>query len=227
MKNAITRNMADPILAVAPVIPTDTLRYQGAVPKTPPVEDLINEALAGTVRKSRPSRINLDQQEIVIASRFVTSLLKPTVDVYAFYGASGLSGQQNPLCPTALAVARLRDNSSTAVTEALSTIFRTAPARIKAVGVNINVPLRNRQVKPTRFGRGWNTGSRQMSLQQTGEHHPAASAAGPVYLAAELRRPTGSNGRPRLCPAEPRCRTEEVFAWEPPPLPWYCRPPAR
>ena len=34
MKNAITRNMADPMLAVAPVIPTDTLstteQYAGA-----------------------------------------------------------------------------------------------------------------------------------------------------------------------------------------------------
>ena len=32
MKNAITRNMADPMLAVAPVIPTDTLNTTRGVP---------------------------------------------------------------------------------------------------------------------------------------------------------------------------------------------------
>ena len=48
MKNAITRNMADPILAVAPVIPTDTLNTSQHY-EVGPVEELIAAAL-----KQRP-----------------------------------------------------------------------------------------------------------------------------------------------------------------------------
>ena len=94
MKNAITRNMADPILAVAPVIPTDTLniseQYQVA-----PVEDLINEAL-----QQRPeiatARLTLTNNEI--SRKSIRNQLLPTVDLYAFYGASALAGPQNPYC---------------------------------------------------------------------------------------------------------------------------------
>ena len=94
MKNAITRNMADPMLAVAPVIPTDTLniteQYQVA-----PVEDLINEAL-----QQRPeiatARLTLTNNEI--SRKSIRNQLLPTVDLYAFYGASALAGPQNPFC---------------------------------------------------------------------------------------------------------------------------------
>ena len=60
------------------------------------MEDLINQAL-----QARPeiiqSRINLTNKKIGIQA--INSLLKPQLDVYAFYGAAGLSGQQNALCP--------------------------------------------------------------------------------------------------------------------------------
>ena len=95
MKNAITRNMADPILAVAPVIPTDTLQINEPF-EIQPVEDLINRAL-----QARPeiiqSRINLTNKKIGV--QVDQEPLMPALDVYAFYGAAGLSGQQNPLCP--------------------------------------------------------------------------------------------------------------------------------
>ena len=62
MKNAITKNMGDPILAIAPVIPTDTLQINEPQ-ESRPVEDLIQEAL-----QARPeiatARINLANNEI-------------------------------------------------------------------------------------------------------------------------------------------------------------------
>ncbi len=62
MKNAITKNMGDPILAVSPVIPTDTLKSNEQY-EVRPVEDLIQEAL-----QARPeiatARINLTNLEI-------------------------------------------------------------------------------------------------------------------------------------------------------------------
>ena len=141
MKNAVTRNVADPILAVAPVIPTDTLQINAPF-EIRPVEDLINQAL-----QARPeiiqSRINLTNKKIGIQA--LKSQLKPTLDLYAFYGANGLSGQQNPLCP----------NGNTGCTSqippggygsAFSDMFNSSGPN-KGIGVNLNIVLRNRQVQ--------------------------------------------------------------------------------
>src|SRR6202142_1519105 len=82
MKNAITKNMGDPILAVAPVIPTDTLQFNEQY-EVRPVEDLIQEAL-----QARPeiavARINLTNLEI--SRKSLQNALRPTLDLYAFYG---------------------------------------------------------------------------------------------------------------------------------------------
>jgi outer membrane protein TolC len=140
MKNAITRNVADPILAVAPVIPTDTLQINAPF-EIRPVDELINQAL-----QARPeiiqSRINLTNKKIGVNS--INSLLKPQLDVYAFYGASGLSGQQNPLC---------NGNPSCTSTvgpggwgSAFQDLFNGSGPD-KGVGLNLNVTIRNRQVQ--------------------------------------------------------------------------------
>src|SRR5208283_729974 len=95
MKNAITKNMGDPILAIAPVIPTDTLQINEPQ-EVRPVEDLIQEAL-----QARPEmatqRITLANAEITRKS--LKNALRPTLDVYAFYGASGLAGDQTSVLP--------------------------------------------------------------------------------------------------------------------------------
>ena len=59
MKNAITRNNTDPILANAPVIPTDTLQINEPF-DVPPVEQLIETALK-TSSGNRPVAHQLDQ----------------------------------------------------------------------------------------------------------------------------------------------------------------------
>ena len=141
MKNAITRNMADPILAVAPVIPTDTLQINEPF-EVRPVEALIDEAL-----QNRPeiiqSRLNLTNKKVGIQA--IKSLLRPTVDLFAFYGASGLSGQQNPLCPPGEIQC-----TSTIPPGGWGTAFQNlfnSSGPDKGVGVNINVVIRNRQVQ--------------------------------------------------------------------------------
>ena len=141
MKNAITRNMADPILAVAPVIPTDTLQISEPF-EVRPVEALIDQAL-----KNRPeiiqSRLNLTNKKVGVQA--IKSLLRPTVDLYAFYGAAGLSGQQNPLCPIGVV-----DCTSTIPPGGWGSAFQNlfnSSGPDKGVGVNINVTIRNRQVQ--------------------------------------------------------------------------------
>ena len=163
MKNAITRNMADPILAVAPVIPTDTLNITQPYPVAP-VDDLINQAL-----QQRPeiatARITLTNSEI--SRKSIRNQLLPTVDLFAFYGASGLAGPQNPLCTNASrGCAPAGTIPTTGYSDAFQNLFNSS-APNKGVGVNINIPLRNRQTQADQARSVLEYRQGQMSLQQT------------------------------------------------------------
>ncbi|MGB8770835.1 MAG: TolC family protein [Candidatus Korobacteraceae bacterium] len=163
MKNAITRNMADPILAVAPVIPTDTLNIKEQY-QIPPVEDLIHEAL-----QQRPeiatARLTLTNTEI--SRKSIRNQLLPTVDLFAFYGASGLAGPQNPLCtnPTR-GCSPAGSIPTTGYADAFQNLFNSS-APNKGVGVNISIPLRNRQTQADQVRSVLEYRQAQMSLQQT------------------------------------------------------------
>src|SRR5271157_2313470 len=172
MKNAITKNMGDPILAVSPVIPTDTLKTneQYAVR---PVDDLIQEAL-----QARPeiaiARINLTNLEI--SRKSVKNLLRPTLDLYAFYGATGLAGDQNPGFPdcNALGSGALPGQNClfpgtiprSGYPNAFHDLFNSS-APDKGVGVNLNIPIRNRQAQAIQVRSDLEYRQSQVSLQQT------------------------------------------------------------
>ncbi|MFZ1136243.1 MAG: TolC family protein [Candidatus Korobacteraceae bacterium] len=146
MKNAVTRNNTDPILATAPVIPTDTLQIKEAF-QTPSVEDLIDSAL-----KNRPeivqSRLNLTNRRVGLKA--IKNLQLPTVDLFAFYGGQGLSGNQNPYItcgdPAAPPGQCIPPGTipDTGYGHAAGNMFNSS-APDKGVGVNVNIPLRNRQ----------------------------------------------------------------------------------
>jgi outer membrane protein TolC len=161
MKNAITRNMADPMLAVAPVIPTDTLSTSEQY-EVRPVEDLIDEAL-----KQRPeiatARLTLTNNEI--SRKSIRNQLLPTVDLYAFYGASSLAGPQNPLC-TGSQCPPPGTLPTTGYSDAFSNLFNSS-APDKGIGININIPLRNRQIQADQVRSVLEYRQAQMSLQQT------------------------------------------------------------
>ncbi|MGA3316754.1 MAG: TolC family protein [Candidatus Korobacteraceae bacterium] len=163
MKNAITRNMADPMLAVAPVIPTDTLSTSEQY-EVRPVEDLIDEAL-----KQRPeittARLTLTNNEI--SRKSIRNQLLPTVDLYAFYGASSLAGPQNPLCTdVSRGCPPPGSFPTTGYNDAFSNLFNSS-APDKGVGININIPLRNRQIQADQVRSVLEYRQAQMSLQQT------------------------------------------------------------
>src|SRR5260370_8255212 len=98
MKNAISRSLKDPTLATAEVIPTSTMDVPAQEPAVP-IEDLINESV-----HRRPelveSRIDLNSREL--SNKAVRSSLLPTLDLFAYYGGSGVCGAPNhspPLSP--------------------------------------------------------------------------------------------------------------------------------
>jgi outer membrane protein TolC len=167
MKNAITRNNTDPILAGAAVIPTDTLQINEPF-KVPPVEQLVDTAL-----KNRPeiiqSRINLTNREVGLKA--IKNLQLPTVDLYAFYGGQGLAGDQNPYLtcgnPAAPAGQCIPPDTipSTGYWHAFGNMYNSS-APDKGVGVNVNIPLRNRQNQADQVRSVLEYRQAQMSAQQ-------------------------------------------------------------
>ncbi|HUI84700.1 MAG TPA: TolC family protein [Candidatus Binatia bacterium] len=166
MKNAITKNMQDPLLASAPVIPTDTLKPNEQY-EVRPVEELIQEALQGRPEMAS-ARINLTNLQI--SRKSLHNALLPSLDVYAFYGASALAGQQNPLiptCPTTNLFGECYQAGLLPVTygPAFSNLFNsTAPD--KGIGVNLNIPLRNRAAQANQVRSDLEYRQQQVALQQ-------------------------------------------------------------
>jgi outer membrane protein TolC len=167
MKNAITKNIEDPLLANAPVIPTDTLKPNEQY-EVRPTEDLVAEAL-----QARPeiatARINLTNLEI--SKKSLKNALLPSLDGYAFYGASSLAGQQNPAVPTCMPGMQTTDCYTpglipTQYGTAFSNLFNsTAPD--KGIGVTLNVPLRNRQAQANQVRSDLEYRQSQVALKQT------------------------------------------------------------
>ncbi len=157
MKNALSRTLVDPVLADAEVIPTSTIALPEQEPVVP-IQDLVNDAL-GHRAELAESRIDLTNRQI--NDKAIRNSMLPTVDVFAYYGGSGLSGSQNPanLCanqppaeqaegfcsgfnPT-LGTSVIPPVAPVGYTSALNQLVNsTAPD--KGVGLTVNIPIRNR-----------------------------------------------------------------------------------
>ena len=92
MKNAISRTLAEGVLADAVVIPTDTMAIPENEPARP-VQDWINEA-----EQKRPEirQAMVDLKNRDVTRKAARNALLPSVDFVAFYGGTGLAGVQTP-----------------------------------------------------------------------------------------------------------------------------------
>jgi len=179
MKNAVTRTLKDPALATAEVIPTSTMDVPAQEPVVP-IDDLISESL-----RHRPelveSRIDLNSREL--SNKAVRSSLLPSLDLFAYYGGSGLGGAQNPagLCSTPETAQQLQFGCadanpdptlnqhpivpSTSYGGTVNQLFNsTAPD--KGVGLQLNIPLRNRAAQAVQIRSELEYRQAQMRLQQ-------------------------------------------------------------
>jgi outer membrane protein TolC len=167
MKNALSRTLQDPQLANAEVIPTTTM----ALPRQEPImptEDLVNEALQHRAELAE-SRIDLSNREI--SEKALRNLLRPSLDVFAYYGGSGAGGQQNPVatCGAPGSFPGIcRAAGSFAPTSYVTTVNKlvnsTAPD--KGAGVTLSIPLRNRQSQALQVRGELEYRQAQMRLQQ-------------------------------------------------------------
>ena len=134
MKNAITRNENDPVLANAGIIPTDRIQLPASEPVVP-TQDLVNQAL-----QHRPelAQARIDLSNRTISKRAARNALLPTVDLVANYGGTGLAGAANPNF-TSTGTPSIANNGG--YFDALSA---TSGHPTYFAGVSVNIPIRNR-----------------------------------------------------------------------------------
>jgi len=142
IKNAVTKSLDDPTLEAMPVIPTD--RMEGVQAQaSQAIQDLIATAL-----HDRPelAESDVDLVNRQISRRAARNALLPSLSVVGFYGGSGLAGPLNPLCTGTGCTSNVPTDFSGALT---NTFNNSAPDYY--VGLNLNIPLRNRVAKADQY----------------------------------------------------------------------------
>jgi outer membrane protein len=175
MKNALTRTLKDPVLATAEVIPTSTMEIPPQEPVSP-TEDLINDALRHRAELVE-SRIDLNSREY--SNKAVRSALLPTLSAFAYYGGAGVGGNQNPLNTCAQnPVAGFGCADANGGPNGFDFLFPTTPIAStlhqlvnstnpdKGVGLQLNIPIRNRAAQSLQVRSELEFRQAQMRLQQ-------------------------------------------------------------
>ena len=175
MKNALTRTLKDPVLATAEVIPTSTMEIPPQEPVSP-TEDLINDALRHRAELVE-SRIDMNSREY--SNKAVRSALLPTLSAFAYYGGAGVGGNQNPLNTCAQnPVPGFGCADANGGPTGVDFLFPTTPIGStlnqlvnstnpdKGVGLQLNIPIRNRAAQSLQVRSELELRQAQMRLQQ-------------------------------------------------------------
>jgi outer membrane protein TolC len=137
MKNAITRSLDDPVLQEMPVVPVDHIGTQ-IQPSSESVQDMIADAL-----KNRTELLEsaLVLQNSELSRKTARNALLPTLSAYGFYAGTGYGGTTNPASGSTVP-----GGFGGAVENALN---YSSPEY--QVGLQLNVPLRNRIAKADQY----------------------------------------------------------------------------
>ena len=169
MKNALSRTLVDPALAGAEVIPTSTM----TLPPTEsvvPTEDLINDALS---HRADLAELRIDLTNRQISNRAIRNLLLPSVDLFAYYGGSGLGGTQSPVAtcgpstpPEFLGFCTPPGTIPTIGYGGTLNQLIDSSAPDKGAGITINIPIRNRANEAVQIRSALEYRQAQLRLQQ-------------------------------------------------------------
>jgi len=132
LKNAITKNQDDPVLAATEVVPSDRMKLPEQEVITP-LQDLIAEAMQNRPELAQ-SRIDLSTRQSSI--RAIRNALLPSLDLVANYGGNGLAGAINPNYSGST-----NGLTNTGYFDALSSLG-SHPTYY--VGFSLTIPIRNR-----------------------------------------------------------------------------------
>jgi outer membrane protein len=136
IKEAIARNLNDPALLSAEVIPTDRVTLEELPEEKQPVDSLVQDAFTNSPVLEQ-AVLALKNDEISI--RGAKNGLLPTVDVFGYLGGAGLAGTQNPNCNPLFGCSTTTGGYGTALG---NTFNDSSPD--KGFGFNVTIPIRNR-----------------------------------------------------------------------------------
>ncbi|MGD0893137.1 MAG: TolC family protein [Terracidiphilus sp.] len=145
IKQAIARNLNDPALSAAPVIPTDRVTTEELPEEKQPVEALVQEAFQNSPLLEQRV-LGLKNDEITLKG--ARNALLPNLNVQAFYGASAAGGAQSPDCLTLSSSGEFVPcTPGTVPSVGYGTVLSNlgnSSAPNKGVTFNLSIPLRNR-----------------------------------------------------------------------------------
>jgi outer membrane protein len=169
MKQAIARNLNDPQLANAPVIPTDRVALDRLPEEDMSVEDLVREAYTNNPQIEQAA-LAMENNKITI--RAEKNGLLPVLDAYAFYGGSGVGGSQNSNlnCATSATSGAFAACPAGTVTAqgaggTLGSTFNNSSPDY-GFGASLTIPLRNRTAQADQARSQMEYRQTQMRLQQ-------------------------------------------------------------
>jgi outer membrane protein TolC len=157
IKNAITKNLDDPIVEATTVQPTDlnTVSTDSIMATGAPTGDLIQEALKQRIELSESS-FDLKNRAISLAS--ARNALLPSLALTAYYAGTGLGGPANPASGSP-------STSPVGYGGALTNAFNNS-APDYYVGLSLNIPLRNRVAKSDQYRAELESRQAELRLQQ-------------------------------------------------------------
>ncbi|MHB1701266.1 MAG: TolC family protein [Acidobacteriaceae bacterium] len=163
MKQAIARNLEDPTLSTAPVVPTDRVSLTEVPEETMSVEDLVKQAEANNPQVEQ-ALLTIKNDEIT--RKALRNGLLPTVDAFAFYGSSALGGQQTAGCTDPANVFMYQHCLPTAGAGTVFSHLFNSSGPDKGAGFNINITLRNRVAQAAQARAELEYRQEEMRLQQ-------------------------------------------------------------
>ena len=139
IKQAVARNLNDPALSVAPVVPTDRVSVEEIPEEKQPVEELVQEAF-----QQRPE---LEQAVLTLRNDEITlkgarNALLPAFDIFGYLAGQGVGGSHNKILPCSdypNSVCPAPTGYGTAINNAFN---NSAPD--KGIGFNLTIPLGNK-----------------------------------------------------------------------------------
>jgi outer membrane protein len=165
IKQAISRNLEDPVLTNAPVVPTDRVDLA----ETPEENESVNDL----VRMADANRPELEQAKLALKNDEITlkaekNGLLPTLDAFAFYGGSAIGGSLNQAsCSASLfggnpCVGLPAQVGYGSVFE--NTFNNSSPN--KGAGLTLSIPIRNREAQSEQARSVLEYRQEQLRLQQ-------------------------------------------------------------
>ncbi|MGC1462348.1 MAG: TolC family protein [Terracidiphilus sp.] len=140
IKQAVARNLNDPSLSAAPVIPTDRVSLEEIPEEAQPEEALVQEAFQ---RRPELEQAVLTLRNDEITLKGARNALLPTFDIYGYLTGQGIAGTVNKNLNCGFYPGGVCPTGSTGYGTAFDHAFNNS-APDKGIGFTLDIPLRNR-----------------------------------------------------------------------------------